>query len=48
MVFIDCKKAFDSVKREEILKSLEKVGIAADLLKKVKNTYKRAVIALKQ
>jgi hypothetical protein len=31
MVFIDYKKVSDSVKREEIWKSLEKIGIAADL-----------------
>jgi hypothetical protein len=40
MVFIDCKKAFDSMKREEVWKSLEKIGIAADMLRKVKNTCK--------
>jgi hypothetical protein len=38
MVFIDYKKAFDDVEREEIWKSLEKIGIAADLLRKV-NKY---------
>jgi hypothetical protein len=31
MVFIDDMKAFDSVKREEIWKSLGKIGIAGDL-----------------
>jgi hypothetical protein len=35
MVFIDYKKAFNSVKKEEIRKNLEKIGIAADLLIKV-------------
>jgi hypothetical protein len=31
MVFLNCKEAFDSVKREEIRKSSEKIGIAEDL-----------------
>jgi hypothetical protein len=31
MIFTDYKKAYDSVKREEITKSLEKTGISADL-----------------
>jgi hypothetical protein len=43
MTFIYYKKAFDSVKREEIWKSLEKIGIAADLLKEMKNTYYRTI-----
>jgi hypothetical protein len=41
MIFIDYKKAFDSVRREEIWKSLEKLGISTDLVRKVKNTQKR-------
>jgi hypothetical protein len=47
MVFIDYKKAFDSVKREEMWESLEKIGIAVDLLRKAKNTYKRTVNCIK-
>jgi hypothetical protein len=47
MLFIDYKKPSDSVKREKICKSLEKIGIAADLLGKVKNTYKRAINCVK-
>jgi hypothetical protein len=35
MVFTDYKKAFDSVKREEIWKSLEKAEIAADIFREV-------------
>jgi hypothetical protein len=33
MIFIDYKKTFDSVKREEILESLEEIRIAANLLR---------------
>jgi hypothetical protein len=47
MVFVDYKKAFDSVKKEEISKSLEKIGIAAYFLRKVKNTYKRTINCVK-
>jgi hypothetical protein len=36
MVFLDFKKAFGSMKREEIWKSLEKIGILADLIEKWK------------
>jgi hypothetical protein len=46
MVSIDYKKAFNSVKREEICKRLEKVKIAADL-GKVKSTYKRTTNCVK-
>jgi hypothetical protein len=38
MVFMDYKKGFDGVKREEIWRSFEKVGIAAVLLRKVEST----------
>jgi hypothetical protein len=38
MVFINYKKPFDSMKREEIWKSLEKTGITVYLLRKVENT----------
>jgi hypothetical protein len=37
MVFIDCNTASDNVRREEIWKSLEKMGI----LRKVENAYMR-------
>jgi hypothetical protein len=47
MVFTDYTKAFVSVKREEIWKSLEKIGITADLLREVKNTYKRTTDCIK-
>jgi hypothetical protein len=47
MVFIDCKKAFDGVKTEEICKSLEKIIIVVDLLRKVKNTYKKIINCVK-
>jgi hypothetical protein len=35
MVFKDYKKASDNVKREEIWKHLEKIGVAADHLRKM-------------
>jgi hypothetical protein len=47
MVFVDYKKAFYSVKREDTWKILEKTGIAADLFRKVKNTYKRTINCIK-
>jgi hypothetical protein len=47
MVLTDYKKAFYSMKREEICKNLEKTGIVADLLIKVKNTYKRTISCVK-
>jgi hypothetical protein len=43
MVFIDYKKAFGSMKREEISRSSTKIGVSADLLRKVKNTYKNTI-----
>jgi hypothetical protein len=33
-ILADYKKAFDSMRREEIWKSLEKLGISTDLLRK--------------
>jgi hypothetical protein len=37
MAFIVYNKACDSVKKEETWKSLEKIKMSADLLRKVKN-----------
>jgi hypothetical protein len=42
-----CGVAFDNVKREETWKSLEKTGIAADLLRKVIYILKRTVNCVK-
>jgi hypothetical protein len=47
MVIIHYKKAFDTVKREEIWKSVAKIEIAADLFRKVKNTYDRTINCIK-
>jgi hypothetical protein len=41
LIFIDNKKVFVSVRREEIWKCLEKLGISTDLLRKVKNTCEK-------
>jgi hypothetical protein len=43
MVFIDHKKASHNVKRNETWKSLEKIGTAADLLRKEINIYIRGL-----
>jgi hypothetical protein len=43
VVFIDYKKAFDSVKKKRNLEQLGKIGIAADFLRKVNNTYNRTI-----
>jgi hypothetical protein len=47
MIFIDYKKALNSVKREEIWKSLAKIGFSAELLGKVKNAYERIINCIK-
>jgi hypothetical protein len=47
IVFIDSKKAFGSAEREQIWKSLEKIGIVADLLQKVKNVCTRTINCVK-
>jgi hypothetical protein len=43
MSYINYKKAFNSVKREEITRSSIEIGVSADLLRKVKNTYKSTI-----
>jgi hypothetical protein len=47
MVFTDYKKAFHGMKREEIWKSLDKIGNALNILIKVKNTYKGTIKCIK-
>jgi hypothetical protein len=41
------KKASDSVKREEIWEGMEKLGTAANSLRKVENAYKRTINCVK-
>jgi hypothetical protein len=48
VIFTDCKKASDSMRREEIWKSLEKVGISTNILRKVKYIKKRLQSVLRQ
>jgi hypothetical protein len=47
-LFIVYKKAFGSVRREEIWKSVEKPGNLTDLSIKVKNTYEYTQILFRQ
>jgi hypothetical protein len=37
MIFIDYKEASDSIRKEEICRSLEKLGISTNLLREVEN-----------
>jgi hypothetical protein len=39
---------FFSVRRKEIWKSLEKLGISTDLLREVKNTYEKTINCVKE
>jgi hypothetical protein len=47
VIIINYNKVFDSMRKEEICKSLEKLGISTDLLRKVKNTHEKSVNCVK-
>ena len=47
MMFVDYKKAFDSVKHEKIWESLSNQGVPGKLVRIIKNVYKEAKAYLK-